>query len=109
MKATPKKSLFLFKKFSTINRSINENIIKNEPLDSIKIKPYAIYIKNSSEEFILDLQELREILNKIFPTFISYTIAINNYNTFAGIFILSLLGYLMFIMFEQFEKKRCRW
>jgi hypothetical protein len=78
------KTFFLFKKFSTINRNINENIVKTEPLNGIKIKPYAIYIKNSAEEFILDLQELREILNKIFPTFISYTIAINNYNIALG-------------------------
>jgi hypothetical protein len=78
------KTFFLFKKFSMFNSNIKENIVKTEPFNSIKIKPYAIYVKNSAEEFIPDLQELREILNKIFPTFISYTIAINNYNIALG-------------------------
>ena len=73
------KTFFLLKKISTINRIINNDLVKNQPLDGIEIKPYAIYIKNSTEEFILDLQELREILNKIFPIFISYTIVINNF------------------------------
>jgi len=74
------KTFLLFKNFSITNKSVNENIVKTEPLDRVIIKPYAIYIKNSVKEFILDLQELKEILSKIFPTFISYTIAINNYN-----------------------------
>lgn len=42
----------------------------------------TLVVKKSTEEFILDLQELREILNKIFPIFISYTIVINNFNLF---------------------------
>jgi hypothetical protein len=78
------KTFFLLKKISTINRIINNDLVKNQPLDGIEIKPYAIYIKNSTEEFILDLQELREILNKIFPIFISYTIVINNFNIASG-------------------------
>lgn len=78
------KTFFLLKKISTINRIINNDLVKNQPLDGVEIKPYAIYIKNSTEEFILDLQELREILNKIFPIFISYTIVINNFNIASG-------------------------
>ena len=79
------KTFFLFKKFLMTNRSISENIAKTETLDNIKIKPYAIYIKNSVEEFIFDLQGLREILDKIFPIFISYAITINDYNIALGI------------------------
>ncbi len=77
---TYNKSFFLFKKFSTTNK----NIVKTQALDNIKIKPYAIYIKNSTEEIVLDLQELREILNKIFPVFINYVITINGYNIAAS-------------------------
>lgn len=74
------KSFFLFKKFSTTS----ENTVTPQTSDNVKIKPYAIYFKNPTDELILDLQELREILNKIFPNFINYQIIINGCNIAAS-------------------------
>lgn len=77
------KTFYMFKKFSISHRSVDENMIEDK-LNSIRIMPYAIYIKNPTEEIILDLQEAREILNGIFPTFVNYTISINNHNIALG-------------------------
>lgn len=69
--------LFLFKNFSTKKYSVN-HISSTE--DIFNIKPYAVYVKNAERELVLDLQELRENLNQIFPAFLGYAIAINNSN-----------------------------
>ncbi len=76
-KSSDNKTFFLFKNFSRTNNGISENTIKN--------KPYTISIRNSAEDFIFDLQELRENLNRIFPNFIGYAIIINDYSVAFGL------------------------
>ncbi len=76
-KSSYNKTFFLFKNFSRTNNGISEN--------TIKTTPYTISIKNSAEEFIFDLQELRDNLNKIFPHYIGYAIIINDYSVAFGL------------------------
>ena len=74
------KTFFLFKNFSTNNKTPIQSTGQEEVFNNIEIKPYAIHIKNLSKEYIFDSQELRENLNKIFPVFVGYVVIINDHN-----------------------------
>lgn len=79
-KSNSSKGFLLFKRSTNIDKNIEPIITQTKLTNIISIKPYVINIQNLSEEIILDLQELKENLNNIFPSYISYSITINDHN-----------------------------
>ncbi|MEY4463717.1 MAG: hypothetical protein RLZZ81_688, partial [Pseudomonadota bacterium] len=71
--ALSNKKFFLLKDLEVI-------ILPKPAVNSITINSYAIKVQNQREEYIFDLHNLKENISKIFPTFITYTLSLNNHD-----------------------------
>jgi len=70
------KEFFLFKDFQVIPRS-------KPGINLIIVTPDVIKVKTPKEEYIFDSHNLKNIIKKIFPSFITYELSFNNYSILA--------------------------
>ncbi|MGL4226977.1 MAG: hypothetical protein ACRCRR_05215, partial [Rickettsia sp.] len=56
------------------------SLLSQPAVNSITINSYAIKVRNQRAEHIFDLYKLKETISKIFPTFITYTLSLNNHD-----------------------------
>lgn len=72
----PNKEFFLFKGFEVIPKS-------KTTVNLITVSANSIRVRNKKEEYIFNLHNLKEIINKIFPPFIIYKLSLNNHDIFS--------------------------